>query len=1032
MIHLPCVLALLGSTVRPIDVHSGRDEAEGRVFQVRQVTTLERLSADSGAVRWWIAIPGDDRFQDVLDLSVVSAPGPWRIIRDDERGNRFLLIEARADGERALSAVIEYRVRRSAVTIEVDPESVEELSDASRQALARELRRDEPHMEVTAEIQELADRVCGGESNPAREARLLLEHVAATADHYSADPTLPHDGPGDARDCLRNGGGSCTDMHSLFIALARARGIPARLQMGYRLPAASEGRSLDPGYRCWVEYFLTGYGWVPADIVDADAAGDPGAKRWFAGLNERRVWLHEGRGLALAADAVAPRVDTLRVGYADLDGRESPGAIVRRTVEFSSEPDAGPAEPALPSFRAEFIAMAEEYERFDQRALDRVRSLALDTAAPVRRRINALGEYTDLLLRFGEVDEALVRIDEAIRLADAEESLRGRTSRLWSERGLAYLRKAEIENCIRRKNAQCCIFPLREGGQHAQREPAREALRSYRIALGMRPDDLAAMWLLNICAMALGEHPAGVDERWLLPPASFESGADIGRFRDVAQEAGVDAFDLAGAAMIEDFDGDGLLDVVSSTLDPAGPMHFYRGGPGMTFEDRTAAARLDDQLGGLDCVAADYDSDGDADILVLRGGWLMERGRMRNSLLRNEGRGVFVDVTREAGLALPAMPTQAACWGDFDSDGDLDLYVGNESGVEVGRPEHDFPSQLFLNRGDGTFVDVAVAAGVTNDRYAKGVACGDYDNDGDLDLYVSNLGRNRLYRNEGGARFVDVAPELGVTKPGGRSFATWFFDYDNDGWLDIFVAGYHATIIDLTLDRLGRPHGGTISRLYRNAGGTFEDVTERVGLVHPYLPMGANFGDLDNDGWLDLYLGTGEPSYQALMPNVALRNAGGARFDDVTTSSGMGHLQKGHGVAFGDLDEDGDQDLYSQLGGFFPGDKFHNALFENPGHGNRFLHVKLAGTRSNRAAYGARVRVIVEEDGAQRTIHRAVGSVSSFGGSPSRQEIGLGRAERIVALEVTWPLTGEVQRFTDVPLDARIEIVEGRAAWRSL
>jgi hypothetical protein len=198
------------------------------------------------------------------------------------------------------------------------------------------------------------------------------------------------------------------------------------------------------------------------------------------------------------------------------------------------------------------------------------------------------------------------------------------------------------------------------------------------------------------------------------------------------------------------------------------------------------------------------------------------------------------------------------------------------------------------------------------------------------------------------------------------------------------------------------------------------------------MPMGCNFGDLDNDGWLDCYLGTGDPDFASLMPNLMLRNVDGRRLEDVTMSGGFGHLQKGHGVAFGDLDEDGDQDVYNQLGGFYPGDRFHNALFENPGHGNRFLHVKLTGTRSNRAAYGARLRVTVEEAGRARTLHRAVGSVSSFGGSPARQEVGLGRAERVVSVEVTWPRTGEVQRFTDVPLDARIEIVEGADAWRRL
>ena len=215
-----------------------------------------------------------------------------------------------------------------------------------------------------------------------------------------------------------------------------------------------------------------------------------------------------------------------------------------------------------------------------------------------------------------------------------------------------------------------------------------------------------------------------------------------------------------------------------------------------------------EQLGGLNCIGGDYDNDGDVDLLVLRGAWLFDDGQIRNSLLRNNGdagaRG-FTDVTREAGLAEPARPTQAAVWGDFDNDGDLDLFVGNESRLETGPPVGNFPSQLFDNNGDGTFTDIAASAGVTNNRYCKGVAGGDFDNDGDLDLYVSNLGVNRLYRNNGNGTFSDVARRAGVMEPDGRSFAPWFFDYDNDGWLDLWVGAYDAKVQDVAADYLGLP-----------------------------------------------------------------------------------------------------------------------------------------------------------------------------------------------------------------------------------
>ena len=244
-----------------------------------------------------------------------------------------------------------------------------------------------------------------------------------------------------------------------------------------------------------------------------------------------------------------------------------------------------------------------------------------------------------------------------------------------------------------------------------------------------------------------------------------------------------------------------------------------------------------------------------------------------------------------------------------------------------------FAGNLFRNNGGGAFTDVAAAAGATNDRYAKGVAWGDFDGDGDPDLYVSNVGPNRLYRNDGG-RFADDAPGLGVTGPEDRSFATWFFDHDNDGDLDLFVATYLAGVADIAADVLGRPASQELwPRLYRNDGGSFFDATAAAGLNHPSLPMGANFGDIDGDGFPDIYLGTGSPSFESVMPNLLYRNNGDGTFSDVTFSTGFGHLQKGHGVSFADFDRDGDADVALQAGGFYPGDRFANALFENPGPG---------------------------------------------------------------------------------------------------
>ncbi len=681
--------------------------------------------------------------------------------------------------------------------------------------------------------------------------------------------------------------------------------------------------------------------------------------------------------------------------------------------------------------REEFLAIANQISNSENSHLgtEQVARLTrqLEQARATGRHSGNLHlQLANEYLRLGNVDGAIEQIEQAYRLAEKIPNFKPEQwIVLHQPRALIYLRQAELYNCIERHNRDCCLFPLAGGGVHDNKAPAAEAKKSLLDILEIDPDSLPARWLLNVASMAIGDYPAGVPERFLIPPTAFDSEHEIGRFVDVAPELNVDTFNLCGGVIADDFDGDNLLDIITSTYDPAGPLHYYRNVGNGKFEDRSAASQLDQQLGGLNLIGGDYDNDGDTDIFVLRGAWMFDQGQIRNSLLRNNGDGTFSDVTYEAGLAYPPRPTQAATWGDFDYDGDLDLYIGNESRMAMESRDGDYPSQLFRNNGDGTFTDIASEAGVTNDRYCKAVTAGDYDNDGDLDLYLSNVGENRLYRNNGDRTFTDVAPALGVSEPAGRSFATWFFDYNNDGWLDLFVAAYEADIGDVAADYLGREHDGVSPRLYQNDGmGRFVDVTDSVGLDHPYLPMGANFGDLDNDGWLDVYLGTGDPNYQTLMPNVMLRNDRGVRFQNVTTSGGFGHLQKGHGVAFADFDNDGDQDIYHQLGGFLVGDKFHNALFKNPGHGNAFLIIQLSGSQTNRAGYGARIRVTVDSPDGMRTIHRAVGSVSSFGGSPSRQEIGLGNATDITQVEVDWPVLGQTQRFTQVPLNQMIRIAE--------
>ncbi|HYP17124.1 MAG TPA: CRTAC1 family protein [Opitutus sp.] len=230
---------------------------------------------------------------------------------------------------------------------------------------------------------------------------------------------------------------------------------------------------------------------------------------------------------------------------------------------------------------------------------------------------------------------------------------------------------------------------------------------------------------------------------------------------------------------------------------------------------------------------------------------------------------------------------------------------------------------------------------------------------------------------------------------------------------------------DVAADFMGIPHGAERPRLYRNRrDGTFEDVAREMGVFKLLHTMGCNFGDLDNDGWLDFYVGTGDPEYATLAPNRMFRSDRGRRFQDVTTAGGFGQLQKGHGIAFGDIDNDGDQDIYSVVGGAANGDNYHNQLFANPGHGNRWLSLQLQGTKSVRDAHGARIKVVINTPLGERTLHRVVGSGGSFGSAPFRQEIGLADATSIVRVEIFWPATGQTQVLTGLEPDRRYHIRE--------
>ncbi|HVT73609.1 MAG TPA: transglutaminase domain-containing protein [Lacunisphaera sp.] len=324
-------------------------------YRVEQNVTLSDIPAGAKNIKWWIAIPNDNHDQKVLDFSVVSAPGAWSTVVEPDHANRFMLVEVTNPPAGSLTTKVAFTLRRSSVFIDIDPAAVGPITDSHRRMFTDELRPDAPHMTITSRIAKMAADACGAETNVALQAKLLLGAVCDFADHYSRDPSKPSSSTGDAESCLAHAGGTCTDMHSLFIAMARSRGIPARLQMGYRLREPNAGKEVDPSYRCWVEYFVPGYGWVPADIPEADDPKGLGRARWFSGLTERRLWLSTGREFNLAGRAVTDhRVNAMFVGYAEIDGVEARAitadgkkAQLTRTVRYTEvATDAAPVTVA--------------------------------------------------------------------------------------------------------------------------------------------------------------------------------------------------------------------------------------------------------------------------------------------------------------------------------------------------------------------------------------------------------------------------------------------------------------------------------------------------------------------------------------------------------------------------------------------------------------------------------------------------------------------------------------------------------------
>jgi len=527
------------------------------------------------------------------------------------------------------------------------------------------------------------------------------------------------------------------------------------------------------------------------------------------------------------------------------------------------------------------------------------------------------------------------------------------------------------------------------------------------------------------------------------PPLSPDGVGALPVFLEVTKVSGVDFFHSfgddemsniveatgAGCAFL-DYDNDGWMDVylvnggLLATVNEGseGSRHvgvtnrLYRNNEDGTFTDMTEGAGCGDAGYGMGCVVGDVDNDGDDDLYVTNYG--------RNTLYRNHGDGTFSDVTVAAGVGDTLWSVGCALL-DADNDGDLDLYVGNyleyDAEYRLFYAADRFPGPLayagqrdtfYRNHGDGTFAEETEAAGVANSGRAMGVIAGDYNGDGWTDIFVANDAmENYLYRNDGDGAFTDVALEAGVafsaSGDASSSMGGDFGDYDNDGDLDLLV-----------------PDMG-FNNLYMNRGrDLFEDVTAYVGLAEvsgQYASWAGDFGDFNNDGYLDILLSNGDvhrlDAMEALMLTNVSWGQGPRVFRDLTDGCGawFRHKSVGRGMAVGDYDNDGDLDM------FILNLDQPSQLVRNEGEtGRHWLMVALAGTQSNRDGIGARVIVRAGDLTLIEEKRSATGYLSQ---NDPRLHFGLGRQSRVDEIEVRWP-GGTVQRLSDVAVDQVITIVE--------
>ena len=501
---------------------------------------------------------------------------------------------------------------------------------------------------------------------------------------------------------------------------------------------------------------------------------------------------------------------------------------------------------------------------------------------------------------------------------------------------------------------------------------------------------------------------------------------------------------MAGGVALFDYNNDGLLDVFFTngaaipSLEKSDPQYYnrlFRNNGDGTFTDVTEISGLKGMGYSMGVAAGDYDNDGFVDLYVA--------GVNYNQLFHNNGDGTFTDVTAKAGVSgLLPNSTKAwsvtAGWLDYNNDGLLDLFVVNYLDYDIrtaalcdkeGTAAYCSPNGfrgtsniLYRNNGDGTFTDVSAQSHIS--QYVgkgMGVAFGDYDNDGFVDIFVSNdTFQNYLLHNNGDGTFTDVSLEAGVAFTGnGKTVAGMgadFRDLDNDGKPDIF----HTAMF------------GDTFPLYRNLGsGQFEDATGGASLTamtSRFTAWGTGAFDFDNDGLKDLFAATSDILDNAdavvhrpyALPNLLLRNKGNLIFEDVSAKAGTGFsMPAAHrGAAFGDLNNDGRIDIVvTVLNG--PPELLMNRTM-NQSH---WIILKLIGVKSNRDGLGTRVKVTTAHGDQYNEATTAVGYNSS---SDKRVHFGLGSATVIEKIELAWP-SGIKQTLVNVKADQVLTVTEGRS-----